>query len=363
MPAFYTHNRIFLSNDRYAIAYAIKDSDEELVDNSIIRIINKKNDELINEIKIKGEVKDLCFIASKELLAVATEGSHQIFIYDLNENKLIKTCTIENNIGKLLASQYFLIASAKGSLYFFDVNTFDNNDSLKLGDAIGAMVVSDHAIICDVWKKEESISQVMMYDSHGVLIRHLGEPRIAGKIRSSFIGLLDNNTLFIAIPEERLCNIFIYQLETGKQLNKIIMQNNNQLYICPLRNGGIAISQEDELTTNPNLRPKIISTVSVIHDPLEQKMPFFPSFPKSIDSHFMLRLREKVILRSQEDMILFISNKERNNLSPLIEGITTVLKKMGMFAKPIEHLITAYSVPSQALEEKEIEQLICKIYP
>lgn len=333
--------RVSLANGHEAVAYALRES-EDFPGRSIIKVIHNETKKVVQEIRPNRdlEVRTMCSITRKGLLAVLQEDNNEIFIYQPMDNILITTLISPKSPHTLLMVSDSLVVSAGGHLYFYDLDTFEKKKTIsegrktiKLGDALNAIVASDNYIICDVWKKETLTSQVKMYDNDGNYIRDLGEPRIKPAIRSCFLGFLGENTIFVAFPDKHKCDISIYKINNGNKLNFITFENHSQLYICSLPKGGIAITQKNDRQ----------HFINIINNPLEdKKSSLFDTTDRFIDS--------------LDDMSSFVSQREKIKLPPLINGITSALMNLSIFPKVIDKIITEYSIDNQALDDNEVKK-------
>lgn len=336
MPEIYLC-RTFLPGDQEAIAYAVKeDADDYLASKSLVRIQHKEAKEAKQEFEIEGEeIATMHYIPRNKFLAIQTEGGNKIFMYALEHNKLEKVLPFPSHVQALTTTEESLIVGVSGSLYIYD-DSLILRQTLKIGDVVSGLAATDRFILCDVFTKADDRSQVTLFNySTGTFLREIGSPRVRVKIKNGFLGVLDENTIFVAIPKQFSCDMYVYNSETGKQRNHFEIPNGDALFIFALLHGGIAVC----------CVKNSIHTVSVY---------------SALDSSLLFSGISDLPLRFREDMLLFVAEKEKENLPVLAKGLVDTLGTLGLFPGEPASRIRDYAISYQALTHAAVEKLLPK---
>jgi hypothetical protein len=336
MPEFYTYHRTQLSEDFYAVDYAIRDNEDFPGLESSVKIFNKEN-KLMNKITIPGEIQDMCYIKKTGLLAIVTEESYEVNLYDPRTEKHVICLPFNSHVHELMSTDEHLIVSVLGIIVILDNVTLDPYQVIHGGVKVNKMSTLGNYLFCCVWHKDKTnqmYAQAKIYDyKAGKFVRDIGGPTY----KLNYMGVLEDGNVFITMPQKSDYAIYVYCSKTGNQLNMISIDNSGQLFICPLPLGGIAISCDEEITNKVT-----------VYQPFENK----PSF-----------IRENIPskLFCKEDMILFILNQERESTFTLLKGTIKNLSTLGLFPAPVDCLIADYSISREALEQKEVDGVLKRV--
>jgi len=344
MPEIYVC-KIDLPQKRTALAYALREDNEDYIAmQSLIKIFKPQEEKPQHSIPLPGEVRAMNPL-KKDLFAVTMDGADKIFVYSAEDGQLKETLPLRAIILASITTSKYLIASvAGGYLSIYNKGNLQADPQvIKTNGLVKSLTASEEFLFCDVSASNriDSLSSIMRYDLRtGVFLNKIGADRAPTPIKESFLGVLNSTHIFLITFWPRYCELHVYPLDSEKPLKTIDIQNKKRLEVCALPRGGVAIYREEEN-----------NTVYIYH-------PLKSNQPKKITADFI-----DLEIKSSGDILAFVATHERGRLSAEIASTAVFLRTLSFFPEPVEKLITAYSLSSEALEESKMDDLVQSSWP
>jgi len=214
-----------------------------------------------------------------------------------------------------------------------------------------ALTISSHLLFCEISaaSKLGTLSQVHAYNLQtGTFLGQIGESKSFWSDKP-FLAVLNNQYLFRAHVSHAYTDsrCYLYRLHTSSQRvtnrNRVIFEVRHKLepLFFALPQGGIAVVP----------RPKEKGVSLSIYHPLESKVP------EIVTSEVPLELK------TPEDVTFFIATKELPRLMAEVGSIANALRKLSLFPQPLEKLVTAYSLSSEAQEDRFVDEIVESNWP
>jgi len=354
---------LYLPKNKRAIAYQLEQSDSQPTEQSVIKILHAGEEKALHEIQHAGKVKSMRWV-KQDLFAVTTEGSSDIVLYNDQRGELEKTLFIPQpdfpEYSTLTVSSSYLVSStyvaplslgddSTTHLHIYDTEKFFYKRIQVQGVIANqtALTISNHKLFCVISKNriEWTDSQAHAYNLQtGTFLGKIVEGELLWGAQS-FLELLNNEYLFTTnlSPLYTHSTCYLSPLHSSSQPVSFEIRHKMDSFFCTLPQGGIAVVP----ISNPTTKGASLS----IYHPLESKKPEIVTYELPLE------------LKTPEDVIFFLAKKELPRLSTDVGHMAYALRRLSLFPEPLEKLVTAYSLSSEAQEDRFVDEIVESSWP
>jgi len=356
---------LYLPKKKRAIAYQLEKSDPLSTEKSVIKIFRAEEEKSLHEIQHAGKVKSMHWV-KQDLFAVTMEGCGNILLYNYQQGKLENTLFIPQSIlpqySTFTLSSFYLISSTYEGmqrtevsyplyrtithLHVYDTEIFSYKRIIVEGVIVNttALTTFNHLLFCEVSNRMMGSSHVYAYNlQKGTVLGRIGENKMLPGTRP-FLALLNNEYLFRTHMSGEVAeapNCSLYRLHPSLRTETFEIRYSPGFFFCALPQGGIAA------VPCPIEKKAFIS----IYHLLESKIPEIVTSELPVE------------LKTSEDVTSFLAKKELPRLMTEVVCIGNALCKLSLFPEPVDKLVTAYSLSSEAQEDRFIDEIVESSWP
>jgi len=361
---------LYFPKNKRAIAYQLEQLDPQSAEKSVIKIFRAQEEKALHEIQHAGKIKSMHWV-KQDLFAVTTVGSSDIVLYNYQRGELDKTLFIPQSgfpqYSTLVVSSSYLVSStyattpsrfaddATTHLHIYDTEKFSYKRIQVQGiiaNQTALTISTNHLLFCEI-SVDRSLRRLSLVHAYnlqtGAFVGQVGESKNYW-CDQSFLALLNNECLFRAhLSCLYLSMSFLDQCHPSSQpvtfqvRNHFLLKHASESFFCTLPQGGIAV------VSVPKSIEKSVS-ISIYH-PLESKTPEIVTCEVPLE------------LKTPEDVTSFLAKNELPRLTTAVGRIANALRKLSLFPEPVEKLVTAYNLSSEAQEDRFVDEIVESSWP